>query len=181
MSVGSEIVESLQDVQKRLANLTIDEISLSGYVDIEKVLLDLSSQFKVHQALHETAIHLVSPNPKPKPKPKPSRGTHKNLHKHRLERHLEVLFGTKDSENIPLRWQTMRKEGCAVIIFIAISYPPADLSRMSSTQFDFLLSAAPRCLDRWKLPPGWLFENHLRELVCRLNENPHAANFIKGL
>lgn len=161
-----EIIESLDRVKQQVWDDSLDDFAFDT---LKLKILKLSAQVRVHQVLQNTARYLREPDQHP---------TFPSIHP-RLVKFFDTVFRKPDSERNEVRWEKLRAMNCATFLFIAVSYTPLDITKMSRTEFNYLESNASTFLSKSELSPRWVFRTDIRLLIAEKAdlENKESTEF----
>ncbi|KAF2182614.1 hypothetical protein K469DRAFT_586157 [Zopfia rhizophila CBS 207.26] len=129
------------------------DISLdnSAFNSLKTKISKLSAQIAVHHALENTVTQLQE------------FGTLTDS-QNRVGKFLEALYGDSDcpTSTDESRWRKLRSLDCETFLLIATSYTPIGITKMSRTEFDYLIENAPKYLHTKPPPPRWMFRREFQ-------------------
>jgi len=168
MAVGAQLLQDLDRISQQVWEICLDD---STFDALRRKSSWLSAQIAVHYALQRTAEQLHEPQ----------NNSFLPVFQGRLSKFIDTVYGTSDN-NPPneTRWQKLRELECTTFLFIAISYTPLDLSKLSRIEFEYLLENAAKYLQVKDLPPRWLFRKEIQVAIAAKADLENISSFRKS-
>lgn len=130
----------------------------------------LDAQIAVQQALRKTVSFVLENR------------TNSNAQS-RICKFLDTLYGnTKQinvNANVDAKWQCLRGLDCETFLLIAASYTPLEVTKMSRTEFDYLIQNAASYAKSKFVPSTWIFRKEVQLAMVEKSDLPNIRPFKK--
>jgi hypothetical protein len=160
-----QVVKDLDRASEHMWNITLGK---PAFDTLKKKCLQLSAQVGVHHALQNTMTHLLGPN------------SSAPLPYARLTKFIDSVYGSWEYVNQP-RVGQIRNLGCESFLLIAVSYTPLDISKMSRTEFDYLIENVDKFSNSKHPSRRWIFRKEIQMALAEMSGLEHAAQFRKSV
>ena len=167
MSVVEQMFEDLDALSQRMWHVSLD---YSASATLREKVSRLSTQLAVHQALEDTACHLIQP------------GDSAGLlnAQSRVGKFIDAVYGKPDRDKNEARWQKLRAMDCTTFLFIGVSYTPLDIIKMHKMEFNYLVDNIAKFLQVRVLPHRWVFRKEIQVAVAAKAELKEANDFRRS-
>jgi hypothetical protein len=167
MSSLDQVVKSLDLASEHMWKITLDK---PAFDTLKRKCSWLSAQVAVHHALQNTVTHLLGPDSST---PLPNTQA-------RLTKFIDSVYRSWEYANEP-RVGQIRNLGCESFLLIAVSYTPLDISKMSRTEFDYLMKNVDKYSNSNHPSRRWIFRKEIQMTLAEMSGLEHVAQFRKSV
>jgi hypothetical protein len=161
-----QLIQALDKASEQLWETSLDD---PAFEILKARCSRLSAQVAVHHALQKTA-RLILKSPKVSLPNAQSR----------ICKFFDALYsGEKTNSTLESRWQQLRDLDCKTFLFIAVSYTPLDITKMSRTEFEYLVRNATKYIGTRSLPLDWIFRKEIQLAIVEKSDLPDIRLFKK--